>query len=205
VKRLLLATHNPAKLEELKKGLGPLANAGIKLVSLADLGINQEPEETGKTFEENALLKAEFYANLASLPSVADDGGICIDALGGEPGVKSHMWLGRPVGDEELIKYTLKRLKNVPKARRSAYFTTTLCFYDPGAKTKLFEEGRLKGYIANQTSAKRIKGYPYRSLFIVKGLNTYYAHLTVAEHLKINHRLNALKRLMQKMKPYLLQ
>lgn len=206
MKKLLLATHNQAKLNELKIGLKPLEEAGIKLVSLADLDIEEEPEETGATFEENALLKAKFYANLAHLPSLADDGGICIDALNGEPGIKSHMWLGYKANDEELIKYTLERLKNVPQGQRTAYFTTTICFYDPQKKTRIFEEGRLNGYISYQTSSKRIKSYPYRSLFIVSALNNkYYDELTQAEHAKINHRLKAVKRLVQKIKPYLLQ
>lgn len=206
MKKLLLATHNQAKLNELKIGLRSLEEKGVKLVSLADLGIKDEPEETGTTFEENALLKAKFYANLARLSSLADDGGICIDALNGEPGIKSHLWLGREASDEELIKYTLKRLKNVPKEHRTAYFATTLCYFDRKTNIKVVEEGRLKGYIATQTSSYRIKGYPYRSLFIVSALNNkYYDELTQAEHEKINHRLKAVKRLVQKIKPYLLQ
>ncbi len=205
MKKLLLATHNPGKIHELKIGLKPLVKAGIKLISLADLGINEEPDENGTTFEENAALKAKFYANLTHLPSLADDGGIHIDALKGEPGIKSRMWLGYRAGDEKLINYTLKRLKTVPKKRRTAYFTTTVCFYDPTSKVELVAEGRLKGYIAYQTSSKRIKGYPYRSLFIVSGLDKYYDELTVSEHIKINHRLRALKQLLQKIKPYLLQ
>jgi len=206
VKKLLLATHNQAKLDELKIGLKPLEKAGVKIVSLNDLGIKVEPEEAGKTFEENALLKAKFYANLAALPTLTDDGGICIDALNGEPGVKSHTWLGYKADDEELIRHTLERLKNVPKRQRTAYLTTTICFYDFITKTQLFEEGRLNGYISYQTSSKRIKGYPYRSLFILPYLNNkYYDELTQKEHAKINHRLKAVKRLLQKIKPYLLQ
>lgn len=206
MKELLLGTHNPGKLEELKLGVKPLAEAGVRLVSLAEASIQDEPEETGTTFEENALLKAKFYANLGHLPSLADDGGICIDALNGEPGVKSHMWLGYKAEDEELIEYTLKRLENVPLEQRTAYFTTTLCFYDPETQETVYEEGRLKGYIATQTSSNRINGYPYRSLFIVSELNNkYYDELTQEEHEQINHRLKALKQLVKKIQPYLLQ
>ncbi len=206
MKRLLLATHNPAKVHELKIGLKPLEKAGIEFVSLADLGIKDQPEETGTTFEENALLKAEFYANLARLPVVADDGGIAIESLDGEPGVKSRMWLGREASDEELINYTLKRLQGYPKAKRKAYFETCVLFYDPKTQASFFEKERLYGYITDKTSPKRIKGYPFRSLFIVLDLNNkYYDELTQEEHAKINHRLKAVKRLMQKIKPYLLQ
>ncbi len=203
--KLLLATHNPAKISELKLGLKPLVKAGIELVSLADLGIKDEVEENGRSFKENAALKAEFYATLARLPSLADDGGICLDALNGEPGIKSHMWLGYKARDEELIDYTLKRLKNVPESARTAYFTTTLCFYDPATQTRLFAESRLNGIIAHQTSSKHIKGYPYRSLFIIKQFNKYYDELSPAENFKLNHRLKALKGLLPKIRAILLQ
>ena len=93
--RLLIATTNPAKLEEYRlilRGVG----IELELVSLAELGISETPEETGATFTENALIKARFYFQRARIATLADDGGLEIDALGGEPGVRSHRWqIGR--------------------------------------------------------------------------------------------------------------
>jgi len=206
VKRLLIATHNPGKLSELKEGLAPLAQAGIKLISLKEVGITEEPDEIGASFRENALLKAKFYANLAHLPTISDDGGISIEALNGEPGVKSRLWLGREASDEELIDYTLERLKNFPKKdQRRAYFETCVVFYDPKTNQSFSEKERIYGYITDKSSSKRIKGYPFRSIFIVNKLNKYYDELTDKEHRQINHRLQAVKRLVQNLKPFLLQ
>ncbi len=205
MKKLLVATHNPGKLEELKLGLESLKQSGVKIVSLDDLGIKEEPDEPGKTFEENALLKAKFYAGLTNLPTLADDGGLGIDILNGEPGVKSRMWLGREATDEELINYTLKRLAAIPKEERTGYFETCVCFFDPQTKTIFLAKERIYGYFTDKPSVRRIKGYPFRSLFIVKESDKYYDELTEEEHQKINHRLKAVKRLVKKIKPFLLQ
>src|SRR3989344_5109954 len=94
MKTLLIATHNTAKLKELKLGLRDLEKQGVKIITLNDLKISKNPEETGKTFRENAILKAKFYADLTNLPTIADDGGIIIPLLNNEPGVKSRRWLG---------------------------------------------------------------------------------------------------------------
>ncbi len=93
MRRLLIATTNPAKLAEYKLILRDLG-IDLDLVSIADVGISESPEETGATFTENALIKARFYFERARIATLADDGGLEIDALGGEPGVRSHRWLG---------------------------------------------------------------------------------------------------------------
>src|SRR3989344_1944210 len=111
--KLLLATHNPAKIRELKLGLQELKKSGIKLVTLKSLKIRSKPRETGKTFRENAVIKARYYANLSRLPTVADDGGLRIPFLRNEPGVRSRRWLGFEASDEQLINYTLSQLKGV--------------------------------------------------------------------------------------------
>lgn len=205
VKKILVATHNSGKLQEIKLGLKPLQAKGIKLLSLNDLSIKTEPEETGKTFEENALIKAKYYANLTSLPTISDDGGVAIESLNGEPGVKSRMWLGRPASDEELITYTLKRLKGLPKEKRKGYFETCVCFYNLKTRQAFLEKARVYGYFTHKTSSRRVKGYPFRSLFIIDELDKYYDELSVEEHARINHRLKAVKRLVKKISSYLLQ
>lgn len=204
MKKILIATHNPGKLQEIKFALEPLIKKGINILSLADLNISQEPEETGKTFEENVMLKAKYYAGLTGLLVVCDDGGIAIEALSGEPGVRSRMWLGRKASDEELIKHTLKKLKGLPQRKRKAYFETCVLFFDPKNKRSFLEKERVYGYIATNPHKKRIRGFPFRALFVVSGLNKYYDELTYEEHKKINHRLKATRRLSKKITSYLL-
>lgn len=201
----VIATHNPAKFEELEKGLQPLANKGIRFLSLHNLHIVQEPEEIGKTFQENSLLKARFYGELCGHPTISDDGGLTINVLYGEPGVKSRRWIGYEAQDEELISFTLQKLQGVPKEKRTAYLRTNICFYDPKTGVSFQEEESIKGYIAEKPINKLTKGYPFRDLFIVEQFNKYYGELTDQEHNKINHRFIALKRLVKKIEEYLVE
>lgn len=203
--KLLLATHNKAKIADNLLGLKPLVEKGVKVVTLTDLNITVEPEETGKTFKENALLKAKFYASIAKMPAIADDGGLTIDALGGEPGVESNRWLGKKATDEELIAYTQKRMKDVPNDKRTAYMNTTLCFYDPCRNISVIEYEKAKGHIANDINPDWRRGYPYRALFIIDRFNKYYDDLTLQEHHLINQRFIAMKRLISKIENYLLE
>ena len=205
MEKILIATGNPAKLAELKKGLQPLAEKGIVLLSLKDLGITDEPEETGMTFRDNSLLKAKYYSQKSGLPVIADDGGFVIPSLNNEPGVKSNRWLGRIATDEELIDYTLKRLTNMTGDDRLAYLETCVCFYDPQTKESICIQERIGGRIADTPSKRRITGYPYRSLFIVSEFGKYYDELSHAEHEKVNHRLKAVHKLMEKMPRHLVK
>lgn len=203
--KILIATHNPGKLEELRKGLSGLEKKGVKTVSLKDLSIDLEPQETGETFQENSLLKAKFYANLAALPTIADDGGLGIDILKGAPGVKSRRWPGYQASDQELIDYTLLHLRGVTKANRTAYLQTCITFFDPQTQTVFSETEKIEGLIADVPSTRRTGGYPFRALFIVKKFNKYYDDLSEKQHEEINHRLKAVRRLAEKIRSYLLQ
>lgn len=205
MKQILLATTNKAKLEELTLGAKPLIDLGIKILSIKDLKIFQEPEETGATFEENSKLKAKFYGNLTNLPTIADDGGLMIPYLDNEPGVKSSRWLGREATDQELIDYTLLRLQDAKGIDRTAYLQTCLCFYDPRNKQLLCETEKIKGQIAQKSSDRPTHGYPYRALFIVNQYQKYYDELTEKEHQQINHRIKALNRLISKISSSLLK
>ena len=204
MKKLLLATHNQAKLEELIKGT-KILNKKIKITSLKDFNIKHEPEETGKTFKENAILKAQYYANLTKVPTIADDGGLEIEILNNEPGVNSHRWPGYKATDQELIDYTLKRLNGLPKTKRTAYLRVCVCFYDPKSKIHLCEEEKIKGYVSEKGTQKPTNGYPYRSLFVVSKFNCFYDKLTNEQHRQTNHRLIALKRLVNKASKYLIK
>src|SRR5260370_12703616 len=127
MQRLLIATTNPAKVAEYRLILRDLG-IELELVSLADVRISEAPEETGATFAENALIKAHFYFERARIATLADDGGLEIEALGGEPGVRSHRWLGsgRDDSDEALVAEVILRMKTVEPSRRAALIRTTL-------------------------------------------------------------------------------
>jgi len=200
MKKILIATTNKAKLKEIKNGLESLLKQKIKLLTLTDVGVEEKPEESGETFCENAKIKAKFYAQKTGLPTLADDGGLLIPFLNNEPGVRSRRWLGYEASDDELINYTLERLKNVPKEKRIAYLQVCLCFFDPRTKKIFFEEEKIEGFIAKKPSGKKTFGYPFRALLIVKKFNKYYDKLNKEEHQQINHRLAALKRLIKKIK-----
>lgn len=200
MKKLLLATGNPGKLEEMRQGLSGLVEAGFQLLSLSDFGILEEPEETGTTFKENAELKARYYANLAKIPTLADDGGFVIPYLNGEPGVRSARWLGENSDEESLIKHTLKKLKKAEGPKRYAYLQLVLCFFDPNNNHLIFESEKIDGLVADKPCDKRINGFPYRALLKVFPFKKYYDDLSLEEHFQVNHRLKALKKLEGKLK-----
>jgi XTP/dITP diphosphohydrolase len=200
MKKILIATSNPGKIEEIIYGLKPLKKFGIEFVRLNDVGVEEKVEESGKTFCENAKIKAVFYGEKTNLPTIADDGGLIIPYLNNEPGVKSRRWLGYEASDEELIQYTLKRLNNHPKKNRVAFLQTCVCFYHPQTKKIFFQEENIRGWLAEKPSPRRIKGYPFRALFIIEKFNKYYDELTDKEHCQVNHRLQAIKKLIPKIK-----
>ncbi len=195
MKKLLIATTNPGKLAELSRFL---VDIPMSLVSLKDLGITDSVEETGKTFEENAILKATYYCKKSGLPTLADDGGFEIDALGGEPGVKSHRWIheNREDTDEELIAYTLEKLKDLPREKRGAQLRLVLALIFPDGRQYTVEE-KTRGIVAEKPSDHRTSGFPYRSLLFLSEINKYYDHnlLTPEETERFNHRKRALDRL----------
>lgn len=193
MKKLLIATKNPAKFNDIKSSL---SNVPFEFLSLNDLKINDNVDETGKTFEENAKKKALFYAKKSGLPTIADDGGIEIDVLGGEPGVKTRRWIdGIEATDEQLIKYTLIRMKN---KNRSAQLRAILCLALPDGKTYQVE-GKIRGIIAEKPYKKHKQGFPFDALLYFPDKKKYYYQLKYEDKVSTNHRTIAL----QKMKPIL--
>jgi len=202
--KLLIATTNPAKLAEIKEFLSDLP---IECVGIQDVGITQSVEETGETFEENAILKAKTYAKLSGLPTLADDGGLEIDALHGEPGVHSHRWIhkNREDEDEELIQHAITLLLGLPDGKRGAQLRLVMAFvYNDKIQTS---EGVIRGIIAQQPSIYRRKGFPYRSLLYLPDIFKFYNHdeLTKEENIEYNHRRKAIEKLkpiIQKLSEY---
>ena len=193
MKTLLVATTNLGKLGEIK---GFLSDLPVTLVGLSDVGITEAPEETGISFQENAILKAKFYAEKSKLPTLADDGGLEIDALNGEPGVKSHRWIhdDREEEDEELITYALDRTKDVADDKRGAQLRLVLALVLPSGEVFTSEE-KVRGIIPREASKNRYQGFPYRSLLFLPEINKYYNHdeLTPAQTETYNHRKKALE------------
>jgi XTP/dITP diphosphohydrolase len=162
MKKLLIATNNPGKVKEYKELLKDLP---LKLVSLKDLGIKDKVNESGKTFEENAIKKAKFYSRLSGFLTLADDGGLEIDYLNGEPGVNSRRWPGYEATDKELIDFCLKKLEGVPWQKRKAQLRVIIALAIPGKEVLTFE-GKLRGIILTKPRGKLIPGYPFRPIFL---------------------------------------
>lgn len=195
MKKLLVATKNAGKLQELKSFLSDLP---LELISLSDLNITEDFEEKGKTYKENSQNKALFYAKLSSFPTIADDGGIEIDALDGAPGVKSRRFFGKngkEATDEKIIKRVQELIKKIPENKRGAKFKTVVTFALPDGKF-FSSAGEVRG-ILKELYLKLLKGYPYRSFFYLPKIKKYYHEdeLSEKEQKLYNHRYKAIQRL----------
>lgn len=193
--KILIGTTNIGKQAEFKRIITEI-QPDTTLFFPQSLGIKEKPEETGATFVENSLLKAQFYYYKSGIPTIADDGGLEIPILNNEPGVYSRRWLGYEASDEEILNYTLKRLeKYTSKSDRKAYLKTCITYYD--GKVTFQENEKIAGYISKKShkTVTDLNGYPFRSLFIVTPIEKYYDELSQREHDLYNHREKALKRL----------
>jgi XTP/dITP diphosphohydrolase len=196
MRRLLIATTNPAKLAEYRLILRGIE---LRLVSLAEVGITDMPEESGATFEENAVIKARFYFEHARTATLADDGGLEIDALGGEPGVRSHRWLnsGGDDSDQALVNEVIWRMKDVPSGQRSARLraATALIYDDSGRVRERIAEAAIEGVIAERAYPQIRAGFPYRSVLFMPERNCFVGELGDEEEAKISQRRIALAKL----------
>lgn len=165
MKQIFYATNNPGKKFEVGR---QLLAAGIKIVTPTDLGIDIDVEENGNTLEENAILKIKGYRDLVKdMIILADDTGLEIDALNGEPGIHVRRWKdGKTrMNDQECIDYCIEMMKGIPKENRGAQFRTVLALSFPNKDIELFD-GILRGYILEEPSIIRVEGFPYESLFM---------------------------------------
>jgi XTP/dITP diphosphohydrolase len=186
LKRLVLGSSNPAKLKEWSR----LLDNHLKIVSIKELEDIPDPFELGETFEENARLKAAYYAKRIKEYVLSEDGGYEVDALGGAPGVKSRRILpGDKEGtDKELIDYILGKLKGVPQKERTVRLTTAVVVSDPIGNIIFEDKGSFSGVVTEKVGPVLIQGYPFRSIHFIPELGKTYAELTEKEHNKYNHK-----------------
>ena len=187
---VVIATKNKGKVEEFQTLFQPY---NIKARSLFDLSKQIPPiEETGSTFEENAIIKAEQISSLLNSTVMADDSGLVVDALNGQPGVYSARYAGIDSTDEKNINKVLSEMKGIPMSKRTAKFVCVIAVSEPGEKT-FFKKGICEGHIAYTKAG--INGFGYDPIVIPAGYDKTMAQLTRAEKNKISHRTNALNQL----------
>ena len=180
--KLLLATNNPGKIQELA---ALLRGAPFVVTTPQAEGIALDVEETGATFEDNAALKARAFAQASSLCALADDSGLEVDALGGEPGVISARYAGPDATDEDRVRYLLSKLEDIEWDKRRARFRSVVALADPEGGVRLFE-GVCEGVIAFEPHGA--KGFGYDPIFYIPTLGRHMAELDMDEKNSVSHR-----------------
>jgi XTP/dITP diphosphohydrolase len=185
--RLVVATHNRGKLKEFASLLAP---HGLGVLLASDLGL-PEPEETGTTFEENAQIKAIAAAEAAKMPALADDSGVAVDALGGEPGVYSARWAG-PEKDFKVamakVEEKLREAGATTPERRGAHFVAVLCLAFPDGAAECYR-GEVAGTLV--WPPRGSGGFGYDPMFVPAGLARTFAEITAQEKHAVSHRARA--------------
>ena len=184
--KVILASNNKHKLEEIKKILTPL---GYEVVSQAEAGVDIDVEETGTTFEENAALKAKAVYDLTGNAVISDDSGLEVDYLNGAPGVYSHRYAGENATDADRCAKLLSELNGVETAKRTARFVCVLCFIDDKGE-KLVIRGTVEGIIG--TEPKGENGFGYDPVFMYGDRS--FAELSAEEKNTVSHRADALRK-----------
>jgi XTP/dITP diphosphohydrolase len=192
---ILMATNNPRKQAEIR---GILVDIADRLVSPADVGLALEVDETGGTFYENAALKARVFATATGLAVLADDSGLVVDALNGEPGVRSARFggLATPAERNRLL---LDKLSDVPDERRTAQFVSVVAFCSNNGDLRT-AEGRLRGTITRELRGEN--GFGYDPLFLVPELGRTLAELSSDQKNALSHRRIALENIRHQMQTY---
>jgi XTP/dITP diphosphohydrolase len=189
MKKIIIATQNRGKAKDFEALFGPL---GYEVLTLHDVAEDMDVEETGSTFEENALLKATALANHLQTIVIADDSGLEIDALDGRPGIYSARYAGEAKSDEANMEKVLKELETVKESDRTARFVCAIAVASPSSKP-FTVRGTCEGIIA--TERKGENGFGYDPIFYVPAENKMMAELTAEQKGAISHRGNALKKL----------
>lgn len=189
MKEIIIATKNKGKAKDFEALLEPM---GYKVLTLHDVAPHMDVEETGVTFEENAILKAETIAAELQATVIADDSGLEIDALGGEPGVYSARYSGEQKNDDSNMDKVLQKLVQVPVDEKTARFRCVLALASPGKETVIFE-GVCEGLILDEKKGDH--GFGYDPIFYVPSHDKTMAQMKPEEKASISHRGNAIREL----------
>ena len=188
--KLVIATRNPGKIVELRRILNELSDGAVELIGTGEFPDLLDVEETGTTFAENALLKARYTAKVTGLPAIADDSGLCVEALGGNPGLLSARWAGVHGNDEVNVTKVLNELTEVADAKRGAYFICVTALVMPDGREAL-AEGFFQGRILRAPVGEN--GFGYDPIFSPLGMSISSAQMSAEEKDAISHRGKSLR------------
>lgn len=184
--KIILASNNKHKLEEIRKITAPL---GYEVISQSEAGCNFDVEETGTTFEENAVLKAKAVYEKMKMPVISDDSGLEVDYLNGAPGVYSHRYAGENATDADRCSKLLSELSGVEKEKRTARFVCVICFIDENG-TETVIRGTCEGYIGTEPRGEN--GFGYDPIFMYGDRS--FAEISAEEKNSVSHRADALRK-----------
>ena len=188
--KLVLATRNQGKITEFRRILEELAPGQIELIGVDKFPDLVDVEETGTSFEENSLLKARYTSQATGLPAIADDSGLCVDALNGDPGIFSARWAGVHGNDQANLEKVLDQLKDVPDQKRTAHFTCVASLVLPDGRERV-AEGRFEGHILHAPVGEN--GFGYDPIFQPLGLSISSAQMSAQEKDVVSHRGKSLR------------
>lgn len=183
--RIVLATRNAGKIKEFQRIFAEVAPGSIELVGMENFPHLTDVDETGQTFEENALLKARAVCHETGLPAIADDSGLSIDALNGSPGILSARWSGVHGNDRANIAKVLSELRDLPRTSRSAHFTCVTALVMPDGR-EVIQEGILPGEILSEPIGNN--GFGYDPIFLPHGSELSLAQMDAVAKDEISHR-----------------
>ena len=190
--KIILASNNKHKLEEIRKITAPL---GYEVISQSEAGCNFDVEETGTTFEENAVLKAKAVYEKMKMPVISDDSGLEVDYLNGAPGVYSHRYAGENATDADRCSKLLSELSGVEKEKRTARFVCVICFIDENG-TETVIRGTCEGYIGTEPRGEN--GFGYDPVFMYGDRS--FAEISSDEKNSVSHRSDALRKFSETIK-----
>ena len=188
--KLLLATRNKGKIVEFRRILDAVAPGEIDLVGLDEFPELHDVVEDGATFQENALKKAREMSRATGIPAIADDSGLCVDALGGDPGIYSARWAGNHGDDAANTAKVLAQLREIPDAQRSAHFTCVAALYLPDGRSHC-EEAHFDGWILHAPVGNQ--GFGYDPIFRPDGYDLSSAQMSAEEKDALSHRGKSLR------------
>ena len=192
---LVLASDNKKKIAELQS---ILSDMDVDLITKTEAGVLEEIEETGTTFEVNAIIKAEHVAKACGLPAVSDDSGLMVDSLGGEPGVYSKRYAGEDATDEERVEYLLSKMKSVEDRRAKFVSAVSFCLPDGRSFTVM---GECCGVITDKPRGEG--GFGYDPIFLPDGFTETFSELSAEKKNSISHRGKALVKFKKELRSFL--